>query len=117
MQDRQVRGAIPNDVVTAASRHCIAVVARHWIAEQLLAFGQTECVKLENVAVGVARHARLVQNGAPGHVAGINRLCLRQELRAHGGTDAVGTDQQIAALPHAVFKYRRDAAGVLFDPA
>ena len=66
---------------------------------------------------GVARHARLVQNGAPRHVAGIDRLCLRQELRAHGGTDAVGTDQQIAALPHAVFKYRRDAAGVLFDPA
>jgi hypothetical protein len=114
---KRVGGPIPDDVVTAASGDCVAVVARHRIAEQLLAFGQAECVKLEDVTVRFARHARFVQHGAPRHVAGIDWLCLRQKLLAHGGADAVGADQHIAALAGAVLEYRSDAAGILFDPA
>ena len=38
-------------------------------------------------------------------------------MRAHRGTDAVGADQQIAVLAGVVFKYRGDAASVLFDLA
>ena len=38
-------------------------------------------------------------------------------MRADSRADAVGADQQIAALAGSVLEYRSDARGVLFDPA
>lgn len=38
-------------------------------------------------------------------------------MLAHGRADAVGADQQVAALAGAVLEYRADTAAILFDPA
>jgi hypothetical protein len=56
-----------------------------------------------------------VEHRAPGHIAGIDGLRPRQELRAHRGADAVGADQQIAALTRAVGKDGGDRVAILFD--
>ena len=98
----RVGRSIPDDVVAPPPDGGVIVPPRHRIAEQLLAFGQAERVKLENLAMDVGRHLPFVEHRAPGDVAGINRLRLRQKLRAHRGADAIGADEQIAALNRAV---------------
>ena len=62
------------------------------------------------------RHRRaLVQKAAPGHVARIERLRLRQQLRPHRRAEAVGADQNVAAPRCAVGEVRRHACLVLRD--
>ena len=107
---------IPDDVVGAAADGGVVVAARHRIAEQLLAFRQAECVVLEYLAAA-GRHVALVDQRAPGDVAGIERLRLRQILLAHGGAHAIGTDQEIGALARAVGEDGGDAVVVLLDAA
>ena len=106
---------VPDDIVAAAADRGVVVAARHRIADELLAFGQAERIELDHLAPQLWRHVGFVDRGAPGHIAGVDRLDLRQELRAHRGADAVGADQQIAAFAGAVGKDRGDAVRVLLD--
>ena len=73
------------------------------------------CSRSKICGVDRRRNVALVEHGAPGDVAGIDRLRVRQELLAHGRAAAVGADQQIAALARAVGEDRGDAVGVLLD--
>ena len=84
---------VPDDIVGAAADRGVVVAPRHRIADQLLALGQAERIELDHLAPQLWRHVGFVDRGAPGHIAGVSRLDLRQELRAHRGADAVGADQ------------------------
>ena len=106
---------VPDDIVGAAADRGVVVAPRHRVADQLLALGQAERIELDHLAPQLWRYVGFVDRGAPGHVAGVSRLDVRQKLRAHRGADAVGADQKIAALAGAVGKDRGDALRVLFD--
>ena len=57
----------------------------------------------------------LVDKAAPGDVAGIERLRLGEQLRAHLGPEAVGADQHVRRLRRAIGKPRRYALRRLLD--
>ena len=100
---------IPDDVVTAPAYRGIVVASGHRIADQLLALRQADRVEVENLAPDRRRHLRFVEHPAPGDIAGIERLRLRQELLAYRGAYAVGADQQFAAFARAIGKDGGDA--------
>ena len=106
---------VPDDIVAAAPDRGVVVAPRHGVTDQLLALGQAERIEVDHLAPKVWRYIGFVDRGAPGHIAGVSRLDLRQELRAHRGANAVGADQKIATLVAAVGKDCGDALRVLFD--
>ena len=72
--------------------------------------GGRQKAKLANiVARQDGREAPLVGQAAPGDVAGIERLRLGEQLRAHGRAEAVGADQHVGRLRRAVGEPRRYA--------
>ena len=62
------------------------------------------------------RNIAFFDDAAPGDVIGQLRCDVGQELRAHGGVNPVGGNQQVAPLPSAVFKDCGDASPILLDP-
>ena len=112
----RVGRAVPDDVVGASPRLRLVVAAGNRIGQEQLALRQAEGVALENLGADVGRHLGLVEHGAPGDVAGVVGLQVRQELLAHGGAHAVGGDQQVSAHARAVGEHGGDAVGILLDP-
>ena len=64
----------------------------------------------------VGRKGALGDEPAPGDVAGIERLHVRQVLRPHAGAEPVRRDEEVARLARAVGKMRHDLARALLDP-
>ena len=83
------------------------------------AAGRTSCIRTarDGSAGGIACSG---DQRAPGDVAGIERIELRQQLLAHGRADAVGADQQIGLRAAAVAEMRdhrpRRSARSCFSP-
>ena len=61
------------------------------------------------------REVGLVRRAAPDVIAGIDRLHVGRDLRAHAGADAVAADQQVGALDAALGEMHAHPASVLLD--
>ena len=110
---RRIGRPVPDDVVVAFPRPQIAVARRHRIGHREFATRNAERVALEQQRP-VGRDLGLGGESAPGDIARIVGLDLRQNLRADRGTRAIGGDQQVAGRPRPIGEDRRDAAPVLF---
>ena len=62
----------------------------------------SEAHVFEQVGMHMGWHGGFIQYAAPRHVAGINRLCLRQARVTNRGMQAVGTNQQVTLLHRSV---------------
>ena len=116
LQRPRVADAIPDEIVAAVARPQVVVEARDRIADHLLPLGQEEARNTgKMLAQRLRREVGLVRRAAPDVVAGIDRLHLRRDLRAHAGADAVAADQEVGALDAAVGEMHAHAALVLLD--
>jgi hypothetical protein len=98
------------------SRPQIVVRPGHRIAEHLLVRRQAEREILEQRGVQRGREIRLVDQTAPGRVAGIERRTSGRILLAHRGADAVAPTR-ISPLGNAAVGEVRDHAALLLDAA
>ena len=106
---------VPDDVVGTSADRGAVVAPRHRVADELFAFRQAECIKIDQFAPNRRRHIGFVNRRAPGDIAGVVWLHAREELCAHGGAETIGADQEIAALVAAVGKDCRHTIGVLLN--
>src|SRR5262249_12953245 len=93
----------------------VVVEARNRIADDLLALGQEEHEVGKNAGERVWREIGLGRRPAPDVIAGIDRLYVRGDLRAHAGADAVGAEEQVGALHEALGKMHANLVAVLLD--
>ena len=112
---RLVGRTIPDEIAAAVSGPQIVVAAGDRIADELLVRRQAEDHGVEDVGMHLGRQRALVDEPAPGDVAGIERLHLGQHLGAHIGAEAVGADQEIARGGAAVGEMRDHAVAGLLD--
>src|SRR6185436_13891808 len=89
--------------------------ARHRVADALLSRRNAHRIAIEQRGVDRRRKIRLVRQASPGDVAGVVRLHLRQQLRAHGGAQPVGGDEQVGIDALAAGETGRDLFFILFD--
>ena len=112
---RFVGRAIPDEIAAPVAGPQIVVAAGDRIADELLVRRQAEHHGVEDVGMHRCRHRALVDQPAPGDVAGIDRLHLGQHLGAHIGAEAVGADHEVALGGRAVGEMRDDAIAALLD--
>ena len=115
VQRRRVRGAVPDEVVAAAARAGVVIVAGNGVAQHLLAVRQAEREPLEQRGVGRRGQRSFVRQAAPGDVARILRPHRRQQRRTDGGAYAVRTDQHVTLRLGAPKEARCHAVPVLPD--
>ena len=101
-----VGGPVPHDVPAQVARAQVVARPRDRIAQELLAGRQVEREAGEDVARQDGGEGPLVGKAAPGDVAGIERLRLGQQLRAHRRT---GSRRRRPARPPSAPSHRQTA--------
>ena len=114
-QRLRVADPVPDEIVAPAAGPQVVVESRDRIADDLLALRQEEDEIGKDALQRLGGEIGLVGRSTPDVIAGIDRLHLRRDLRAHAGADAVAAHQQIGALDAALGEVDADPVPVLLD--
>ena len=107
--------SVPDEIVAAMSDAQIVVVAGDRVADDFVTRREKEAEAFEQHVARRGIDPCLVDDASPDHIARVDRLHVRRQDAAHGGAEAVGRDEHIAALIVPVREMRGDAVRILAE--
>src|SRR5215211_8630238 len=101
-QKLYVGDAIPDEIETAMTRSDVVVESGNRIADDLLLRRQKEREIRKDIFQCAWREIGLVRGAAPNVITSVDRLHVRQDLRANARAYAVCTDENVGILDTAI---------------